>query len=184
MNIKGMRDLAVMDEFSEQRSRLHRSDVKFIDTFDSSTAVVDSLYLNDAQWWQNASFALPFLVALISTVVGLVWGIGEATGFGLFAFAVTALMLPIVLITWRNTATLMVLTDTGAYSIHRGKILHQLNWHDLRRIDQVEYLGSSRFKLLHGDNGEFMTVESEIEDGQGLVDRSFRLSGLSREREV
>jgi hypothetical protein len=121
---------------------------------------------------------------LISTVVGLVWGIGEATGFGLFAFAVTALMLPIVLITWRNTATLMVLTDTGAYSIHRGKILHQLNWHDLRRIDQVEYLGSSRFKLLHGDNGEFMTVESEIEDGQGLVDRSFRLSGLSREREV
>ena len=184
MNNKGMRDLAVMDEFSEQRSRLHRSDVKFIDTFDSSTAVVDSLYLNDSQWWQNASFALPFLVALISTVIGLVWGIGEATGFGLFAFAVTALMLPIVLITWRNTATLMVLTDTGAYSIHRGKILHQLNWHDLRRIDQVEYLGSSRFKLLHGDNGEFMTVESEIEDGQGLVDRSFRLSGLSRERDV
>ena len=29
-----------------------------------------------------------------------------------------------------------------------------------------------------------MTVESEIEDGQGLVDRSFRLSGLSREREA
>ena len=64
MNNKGMRDLAVMDEFSEQRSRLHRSDIEFIDTFDSSTAVVDSLYLNDAQWWQNASFALPFLVAV------------------------------------------------------------------------------------------------------------------------
>ena len=93
-------------------------------------------------------------------------------------------MLPIVVITWRNTATLIVLTDELIFSLHRGKVLHSLEWADLTGIEQIEYLGTSRFKLKHGSDGEFLTIENDVENSIELVDRSFELSGLPRQQTV
>jgi hypothetical protein len=164
-------------------NRLHTTDRTFIDSLNASQdSQVDSIYLNDSHWWQNASFALPCLIAVISTVVGLIFRINEAWGFGLFAFGVTLFMLPIVLITWRNTATSIILTDKLIFSLHRGKILHSLEWVDLTSIEQIEYLGTSRFKLKHGFEGEFLTIDNDVENSSELVDRSFELSGLPRQQ--
>jgi len=141
------------------------------------------VYVNDSRWWQNASFALPLIVSVISLTVGLVLQRAEGIGFGLFASVVTVIMIPVVLLTWRGTATSIVLTKTGASALHLGKVLHHVDWADLQRIEKVEYLGNTRYKLVHHDT-EFLTVESEIEDSVDLVDTAFALSGVPRQSEV
>ena len=144
---------------------------------------VRAAYPNDNRWWQNASFALPLLVTIVSLAGGTLFGSAEATGFGLFAAAVTVLMAPVVIVTWRGTATAIVLTRTGAAALHRGRVLHALEWHDLRRIERVEYLGNTRYKLVHGDD-EYLTVESDVEGAADLVDTAFALSGVPRQQPV
>ena len=144
---------------------------------------VAAVYANDSRWWQNASFALPLLGFVISTGVGLILGQAEAIGFGLFLGAVTLVMVPVVLLTWRGTATAIVLTADGATALHRGRVLHELRWSELLRIERVEYLGNVRHKLVHGEDERFLTVESEIEGALDLVDRAFALSGLPRAAE-
>ncbi|MCA9857337.1 MAG: hypothetical protein KC458_08670, partial [Dehalococcoidia bacterium] len=109
------------------------------------------VFPNPSYWWQNASFALPLLVTAVSLIVGFVFGITEAVGFGLFGAVVTLIMIPVVMLTWRSTATSIVLTRSGALSLHEGKPLHRLDWSELRRIERVEYLGNTRYKLVHGD---------------------------------
>ncbi len=138
------------------------------------------VYVNDSRWWQNASFALPLIVSVISLTVGLVLQRAEGIGFGLFASVVTLIMVPVVLLTWRSTATAIVLTKTGASALHLGKVLHDVDWSDLQRIERVEYLGNTRYKLVHHDT-EFLTVESEIEGSADLVDTAFSLSGVPRQ---
>lgn len=138
-------------------------------------------FVNPSHWWQNASFALPLIVTLVSLGVGVAFGIGEALGFGLFGAVVTAIMAPVVLLTWRGTATSIVLTRSGAVALHEGKPIHRLEWRDLRRIEQVEYLGNTRYKLVHGEDEQFLVVESEIQDGRELVDLAFELSGIPRQ---
>ena len=96
------------------------------------------------------------------------------------ASAVTVIMIPVVLLTWRGTATSIVLTRAGASALHAGRVLHHVDWDDLQRIERVEYLGNTRFKLVHHDT-EFLTVESEIEDGADLVEQAFALSGIPRQ---
>lgn len=173
------------DLLSHKLERLHTADKAFVDSLNAGRgSQIDSIYLNDSHWWQNASFALPCLIAIISTAIGLIFRVNEAWGFGLFAFGVTLFMLPIVVITWRNTATLIVLTDELIFSLHRGKVLHSLAWTDLTGIEQIEYLGTSRFKLKHGSDGEFLTIENDVENSIELVDRSFELSGLPRHQTV
>ncbi len=140
------------------------------------------VYVNDSRWWQNASFALPLIVSVISLVVGLVLQRAEGIGFGLFAAVVTLIMIPVVLLTWRSTATSIVLTKTGADALHVGKVLHHVDWRDLQRIERVEYLGNTRYKLVHHDT-EFLTVESEIEESADLVETAFALSGVPRQAE-
>jgi hypothetical protein len=146
-------------------------------------AGVARVHVNPARWWQNASFALPLLLGLLSLLVGLAVGLAEAAGFGLFLLAVTAVMLPVVLLTWRGTATAVVLTEQGAQALHRGRVLHALDWAELRRIERVEYLGNTRHKLVHGEDEQFLTVESELADPAGLVEAAFALSGLPRQSE-
>ena len=138
------------------------------------------VYVNDSRWWQNASFALPLLVAVASLLVGVVFQRAEGIGFGLFAAIVTLIMAPVVLLTWRSTATAIVLTKHGASALHLGRVLHHVDWADLQRIERVEYLGNTRYKLVHGDT-EFLTVESEIEDSAHLVETAFALSGVPRQ---
>ncbi len=141
---------------------------------------VRGVYVNPSHWWQNASFALPALIAALSLLGGLIFGSAEATGFGLFAVAVTLVMVPVVLLTWRGTATSIVLTEGGATALHEGRSLHELRWADLLRIERVEYLGNARHKLVHGEDERFLVVESEIEGSEALVDQAFALSGLAR----
>jgi hypothetical protein len=145
---------------------------------------VARVHVNPARWWQNASFALPLAGSVLSVGVGLLFGIGEATGFGLFLAAVTAVMLPVVLLTWRGTATAIVLTRDGAQALHRGRALHGLRWAELRRIERVEYLGNVRHKLVHGEDEQFLTVESEVEDAAALIEAAFALSGVPRASEA
>ena len=162
---------------------LHPADAAAARALGPHWGEVRAAYANDNRWWQNASFALPFLVTVVSLAGGALFGGAEATGFGLFAAAVTALMAPVVLFTWRGTATAIVLTTTGAAALHRGRVLHALDWRDLRRIERVEYLGNTRYKLVHGES-EFLTVESEIEGAADLVDTAFALSGVPRQHPV
>ena len=142
---------------------------------------VAGIYINPSHWWQNASFALPALITVLSLIGGQLFGSGEATGFGLFALAVTAIMTPVVLLTWRGTATSIVLTRAGATALHEGRVLHEAPWNALRRIERVEYLGNVRFKLVHGEDDRFLTVESEIEGSAALVEQACALSGIPRQ---
>ncbi|TAJ20420.1 MAG: hypothetical protein EPO65_03840 [Dehalococcoidia bacterium] len=138
------------------------------------------VFANPNRWWQNASFALPLLVTVAALVLGFVIDSTEAKGFGVFAAAVTAFMVPVVLLTWRGTATSIVLTVEGVTALHLGQPLHEVAWRDLQRIEKVEYLGNARYKLVHHDT-EFLTVESEIEGAPDLVEAAFTLSGLPRQ---
>ena len=142
------------------------------------------VFVNDSHWWQNASFALPMLGFLLSTTAGLILGSAEALGFGLFLGVVTLIMVPVVLLTWRGSATAIAVRDRGIASLHHGRVLEQFEWSELRRIERVEYLGNVRHKLLYGDEDRFLTVESEIEDADALVDAAFACSGLPRQADA
>ncbi len=142
------------------------------------------VHVNDSRWWQNASFALPLLVTVVSLAGGALFGVTELLGFGLFAGVVTLIMTPVVLLTWRGTATAIVLTRDRAVALHAGRILHEVLWSDLSRIERVEYLGNARHKLVHGEFDEFLTVESEIEEAEALVEAAFTLSGIPRASEA
>gem|GEM_PF-731304 len=159
---------------------LRRPDAAFVE----AAPDVVGVYPNPSYWWQNASFALPFGIAAVCIVVGLVFGVTEALGFGIFCAFVTLIMIPVVLLTWRGTATAIVLTRDGATALHLGKPLHELRWDELRRIERVEYLGNRRYKLVHGDEDRFLVVESEIEGGEDLVETAFTLSGIPRQSEA
>ena len=159
---------------------LHPADAAAARALASTQGDVRAAYTNDNRWWQNASFALPLLGAAISIAGGRLLGSAEALGFGLFLAVVTLIMLPVVLLTWRGTATAIVLTAEGAVALHHGRVLHELPWSELRRIERVEYLGNVRHKLVHGEDARFLTVESEIERATDLVDQAFALSGLPR----
>lgn len=159
---------------------LRKSDAAYVE----GVPGVVGVYPNPSYWWQNASFALPLLIAVVSLGVGIIFGVTEALGFGIFCAVVTLIMVPVVLLTWRGTATSIVLTEDGATALHEGKPLHQLRWAELLRIERVEYLGNTRFKLVHGEDERFMVVESEIEGGADLVDRAFALSGLPRQTDA
>lgn len=146
----------------------------------NAMADVVRVFVNDSRWWQNASFALPLIVSVISLLIGVLFQRAEGIGFGLFAAVVTLVMIPVVLLTWRGTATAIVLTRTGAAALHLGRVLHHVAWSDLQRIERVEYLGNTRYKLVHHDT-EFLTVESEIEGAADLVETAFALSGVPRQ---
>ena len=149
----------------------------------AAVAPMDDLvrvFVNDSRWWQNASFALPFLGFLLAAGAGWLFGSAEALGFGLFLGFVTAIMVPVVLLTWRGTATSIALCEDRAVALHHGTVLHEAPWAGLHRIERVEYLGNVRHKLVHGED-EFMTVESEIEQADELVELAFELSGVARQ---
>ena len=156
--------------------RLDRRDVDVV----APMSDVVRVFVNDSRWWQNASFALPFLGFVLSAGAGWLFGSTEALGFGLFLGFVTAIMVPVVLLTWRGTATSIALCEDRAVALHHGTVLHEVPWAGLHRIERVEYLGNVRHKLVHGED-EFMAVESEIEEAEELVELAFELSGVARQ---
>ena len=135
---------------------------------------------NESHWWNHASFALPLLGCIGFVVIGLLTGKAEALGFGVFLGAVTVLMLPVVYFTWRGTATVVALTEEGAIALHAGRLLQEVRWAELERIERVETLGNVRWKLeAAGDHR--VTIEGEIADVPALIEGAYTLSGLPRD---
>lgn len=159
----------------EDAPPVHAADQAFIDALDEGVAAV---HPNESHWWNHASFALPLLGAIAFVALGLLTGTAEATGFGLFLAGITVFMLPVVLLTWRSTATAIVLTDRRALALHDGRILREVAWSEVERIERVETLGNVRWKFLPRE-GQHLTVEGEIADVPGLVARAEELAGVA-----
>lgn len=152
---------------------LSRADRAFV--LASGEPVV-AVHANETHWWNNGSFALPVLGAVVCLAVGLVAHITEAIGFGLFLGAIALLMLPVVLLTWRGSATSIVLTAERALALHNGKVLRDVPWAEVHLIDRVDTLGNVRWRL-HPREGQHLAIEGEIADVPGLIEEAQRLSG-------
>jgi len=50
---------------------------------------VTSVYINNSHWWQNASYAFPFIISLISIIIVLILENVGKKGFELFLYVVT-----------------------------------------------------------------------------------------------
>lgn len=152
----------------------------------SDAAVIASLqdvrgvYRNPTGWYNNASFLLPLAAALL---VGLVGALRQSTGlleFAGFLVAVTLLMLPLVLLTWRGTATSVVLTQSEIVSLHSGRVLKSLPWSEVRTIRRRETQGNVRWEIAAVD-GERILLDGELEDLSGLLRLAHRLAELRDE---
>lgn len=137
---------------------------------------VVSVHANQSHWWNNASFVLPLLVAIVSIVIGLVFSSGEALGFGLFTVGVTVVLLPVVLLTWRRTATAVVLTREAAIALHQGRALVSVRWDQVSEIEAADY-DSIRWRI-RPQQGDHLSIEAELYDIEGLIEHAFALSGL------
>jgi hypothetical protein len=126
------------------------------------------VHANESHWWNHASFALPLLGCIAFVAIGFFTGSAEALGFGGFLGAITVFMLPVVLLTWRSTPTAIVLTHSGALALHAGRVLREVHWDDVTRIDRVETMGNVRWRLVPRE-GQHLAVEGEIADVPGLV---------------
>lgn len=157
---------------------LHAADASAIDAMPED---IVSVHANDSHWWNHASFVLPLLGGVGFLVFGFVAAKAEATGFGLFLLAVTVFMLPVVLFTWRATATAIVLTSERALALHEGRVLRDVAWRDIDRIERFETMGNVRWKLIPRE-GQHLTVEGEIADVPGLIERAETLSGVKAQR--
>jgi hypothetical protein len=165
-----------MDEHAEATTTpLHAADVAFIESIEDEALAA---HPNDSHWWNHASFALPLLGAIVFVAFGLLTGRAEATGFGLFLAGITVFMLPVVLLTWRATATAIVLTDRRAVALHDGRILREIAWSDVDRIERFETLGNVRWKLMPRE-GQHLSIEGEIVDVPGLVEQAEKLARVT-----
>ena len=160
---------------------LSRADAAAAAALDTAEGVV-AAHPNVTHWWNHASFALPLLGGLVSAAFGLLAGSGEALGFGLFLLAMAVLMLPVVLLTWRASATAVVLTRERAVALHAGRELRAVRWEQLAAIERVDTLGNVRWRLrphaAPGAAAQHLTVEGEIADVPGLLARARALAGL------
>ncbi len=158
----------------ETEPGLRDADARVVDDIDGVTAV----HPNELHWWNNASFALPFLTAIVSLMLGLVAGIAEATGFGLFMLAVTALTSPIVVISWRRTPTAIVVTINNLVTLHAGRQLRRIRWEEIESVRPADY-DEVRWRLfLH--EGEHLSLENGIARLPTLIDEICASTGLDR----
>ena len=148
----------------------------------ASSEPVVAVHANESHWWNNGSFALPVLGAVVCLAVGLLAHITEAVGFGLFLGAIALFMLPVVLLTWRGSATSVVLTEIRALALHNGKVLRDVPWAEVHLIDRVDTLGNVRWRL-HPREGQHLAIEGEIADVPGLIEQAQRLSGYRSQSE-
>ncbi len=135
-----------------------------------------SVHSNTTSWWNNASFLLPGLGAALSLAAGTVTGSIEALGFGAFLFFVTLAMLPVVLLTWRRTPTSIVLTRDRVLALHEGRLLREIPWSELARIERADY-DNIKWRL-RPKQGNHLSIEAELEDVEGLIASAAQLSGL------
>ena len=139
---------------------------------------VVGVHPHPVHWWNNASFALPFLAAVASLAVGLLAGIGEATGFGLLMLAMTVVTAPVVAITWRRTPTAVALTGEMLVALHAGRELRRLRWEEIESVSAADY-DDVRWRL-HPHTGEHLSLESGIERLPALIDEVCARASLER----
>jgi len=140
------------------------------------TGVV-AIHRNTAHWYNNASFALPLAATLVVGLAGLALRRGDVLAFAGFLALVTAWMAPVVLATWRHTATAVVLTVDDITSLHDGRTLKALPWRDVRSVTRRETQGNVRW-LVSAVDGERIALDGELEDLDGLIGEARRLACL------
>lgn len=145
-------------------------------------AGVASVHVLEAHWWNNASFALPLLLAVVSLAIGGLSRSVEALGFGVFLLAVTAFMFPVVMITWRRTPTAVILTTDRVLALHEGRVLRELPWSEVARIEQADY-DNIKWRIRPRE-GNHLSIEAELTDIEGLVSRAHALAGLPRDETI
>jgi hypothetical protein len=159
---------------NEAGTTLRPRDRAVVDAIDR----LESMHIIEAHWWNNASFLLPLLVGVVSLGIGAVTRSFEALGFAAFLFAVTAFMFPVVMVTWRRTPTAIVLTTDRILALHEGRILRELRWSEVARIERADY-DNIKWRI-RPHEGDHLSIESELTDVDGLIDAAHRLSGLPR----
>ncbi len=129
---------------------------------------VRSTHSYEASWFHNATFVFPFVASLIAGVVWLATGNGEAGGAAIFFVVVTAIMLPVVFVTWQRTTTAIIVHAGGITALHQGVEQRSLSWAELRGVRRVETMGNVRW-YLDGAADEHIVVEGEISEREILL---------------
>ena len=153
---------------------LRAADARAIAAMGDAVAV----HPNELHWWNNASFALPFLAALVSLALGLLAGLAEATGFGLFMLAVTALTSPVVVISWRRTPTAIAVTAGALVALHAGRELRRLRWEQIESVRAADY-DEVRWRIFPHEGGH-LSLESGIARLPALIDEVCARAGVER----
>jgi hypothetical protein len=143
----------------------------------ASMSGVVAVHRNPTSWFNNASFALPLAAAIVVGLAGLVTRRGAILGFAGFLLAVTLCMVPVVLASWRHTATAVVLDRDRITSLHNGTVLKSLLWQEVAVIERRETQGNVRW-VVRAHDGERLALDGELEDLDGLLSSARRLSGL------
>jgi hypothetical protein len=160
---------------------LRAADARVIAAIDGIVAV----HPNELHWWNNASFALPFLAAVVSLALGLIAGLAEATGFGLFMLAVTVLTSPVVIISWRRTPTAIAVTEGALVTLHAGHELRRLRWNEVESVRTADY-DEVRWRVFPHEGGH-LSLESGIARLPALIDEVCARASVERpthEREL
>mgnify|MGYP007106919277 CR=1 FL=1 len=138
---------------------------------------VRKIYINNSYWWQNASFALPLIIGSISLLFGIIFNNSGAKGFGVFLLIVMIIMLPVVWLTWKSTATSIFLTNKEIIALHLGKKLKKIQLDKLQSITTIEYLGNKRYKLVESID-TYLTIDSEFNDIPQMLKEIEKMTGI------
>lgn len=133
-------------------------------------------FRNLSGWYNNASFLLPLAATVLVGLAGAITRSEELLGFAGFLAAVTVLMVPVVLAAWRQTPTVVVVTDSQIVSIHNGRVLKSLPWPTVTSVRQRETQGNLRWEIASA-GGDRMLLDGELEDLDELVALAQRLAG-------
>ncbi|MHB8575458.1 MAG: hypothetical protein ACYDCQ_09010 [Dehalococcoidia bacterium] len=139
---------------------------------------VVQVHRNSTNWYNNASFALPLAAAVVVLIAGLVLRNGGLLGFAGFLFVVTACMAPVVLVSWRQTATAVVLSTEAITSLHDGRVLKALPWTAVTAVSRRETQGNVRW-IVAADGGERIALDGELDNLDRLVETARRLAALA-----
>lgn len=138
---------------------------------------VVAVHRNTTNWFNNASFALPLLATIVAALAGALLRNLDVLAFAGFLGVVTALMIPVVLTSWRHSATAIVLSREEIRGLHAGRTLESLRWAEVTAIERRETQGNVRW-LVQGANGKHITLEGELDDLDGLLRAARRLAEL------
>jgi hypothetical protein len=142
----------------------------------AALAQVLDVFENEASWYNNASFLLPFVATIVVGAAGLVTRRADVLGFAAFLGAVTLLMIPVVLTTWRRTPTAIAITNAMLVSLHHGRSLKAMAWSDVTSIRERETQGNRRWEIAAGDDDRIL-LDGELERLPELVQRARQLAG-------